>query len=97
MPGPAARVGDAHTCPLTTGVVPHVGGPVVGPGVTTVLVGGLPAATVGDLCVCTGPPDTIVTGSATVLIAERPAARLGSGTAHGGAVVGGHATVLVGG
>jgi uncharacterized Zn-binding protein involved in type VI secretion len=70
---------------------------VLGPGVGSVLVGGLPAATVGDLCVCTGPPDTIVSGSATVLVTGRPAARLGSGTAHGGAVVGGLATVLVGG
>lgn len=97
MSGPAARVGDGHTCPLSTGVVPHVGGPVLGPGVKTVLVGGLPAATVGDLCVCTGPPDTIVTGSATVLVGGRPAARLGSGTAHGGALVAGLASVLVGG
>jgi uncharacterized Zn-binding protein involved in type VI secretion len=70
---------------------------VLGPGVGSVLVGGLPAATVGDGCLCTGPPDTIVAGSATVLIGGRPAARLGSGTAHGGAVVGGLASVVVGG
>jgi uncharacterized Zn-binding protein involved in type VI secretion len=94
---PAARVTDMHACPMVTGVVPHVGGPVIGPGVPTVLIGGLPAAVVGDNCTCTGPPDSIVAGSATVLIGGKPAARLGSSTSHGGTVVAGLPTVLIGG
>lgn len=98
MSTPAARVGDAHTCPLVTGTVPHVGGPILPPGVSTVLVGGLPAAVVGTPCSCVGPPDVIVAGSASVLIGGRPAARLGSATAHGGAVIGpGAVSVLIGG
>jgi len=94
---PAARLTDMHTCPLFNGPVPHVGGPVTGPGVPTVLIGGLPAAVVGDLLVCVGPPDTIVMGSATVLISSKPAARLGDMTAHGGVIVMGHPTVQIGG
>lgn len=86
-----------HTCPLFNGPVPHVGGPVTGPGVPTVLIGGLPAAVVGDLLVCVGPPDTIVMGSTTVLISSRPAARQGDMTAHGGVIVMGHPTVQIGG
>lgn len=97
---PAARVTDMHVCPmLTPGVppIPHVGGPVTGPGAPTVLIGGLPAACVGDICVCVGPPDSIVKGSATVLIGGRPAARLGDSTAHGGSIVLGMPTVMIGG
>lgn len=97
---PAARLTDMHTCPMVTpGVppVPHVGGPVIGPGVATVLIGGLPAAVVGDNAVCVGPPDTIVKGSSTVLISNRPAARVGDTTAHGGSVVLGCMTVIIGG
>jgi uncharacterized Zn-binding protein involved in type VI secretion len=74
-----------------------VGGPVIGPGVPTVLIGGLPAAVVGDNAVCVGPPDVIVQGSTTVLIGGRPAARMGDSTAHGGSVVLGLPTVLIGG
>jgi uncharacterized Zn-binding protein involved in type VI secretion len=92
---PAARVTDMHVCPMTTGVVPHVGGPILPPGWITVLIGGIPAARVGDMCVCVGPPDAIVTGSATVLIGGMPAAHLGSLTAHGGTVVVGYPLVLV--
>jgi len=77
--------------------VPHVGGPLVGPGVPTVLIGSLPAAVVGDRAVCVGPPDAVVTGSKTVLIAGRPAARIGDTTAHGGSIVLGLPTVLIGG
>jgi uncharacterized Zn-binding protein involved in type VI secretion len=89
---------DMHTCPMVNpGGVPHVGGPVVGPGVATVLIGGMPAAVVGDMAVCTGPPDTIVQGSATVLIGGKPAARMGDLTAHGGSIVAGDPTVLIGG
>jgi len=78
------------------GPKPHVGGPVTGPGVTTVLIGGMPAAVQGDACICAGPPDTIVMGSTTVLIAERPAARLGDPTAHGGTISAGCVLVLIG-
>jgi len=86
-----------HTCPMVTGVVPHVGGPVVGPGKPTVLIGNMPAAVVGDSCTCVGPPDTIAKGSATVMIGNMPAARLGDSTAHGGSVVLGCFTVMIGG
>lgn len=94
---PAARLTDMHICPMVTGVVPHVGGPITGPGVPTVLIGGMPAAVVGDILVCTGPPDTIVKGSATVLIGGKPAARIGDMTAHGGNIVLGCFTVIIGG
>lgn len=94
---PAARLIDLHTCPMVTSLVPHVGGPVSGPGVATVLIGGIPAAVVGDICLCVGPPDTIVKGSSTVLIGGKPAARMGDQTAHGGVIVQGAPTVQVGG
>ncbi|WP_298420540.1 PAAR domain-containing protein [Kordia sp.] len=92
----AARITDMHVCPMTTGPVPHVGGPILPPGEPTVLIGGLPAAKVGDMCVCTGPPDSIVAGSATVLIGGMPAARMGDSTAHGGSIVLGCPTVMIG-
>lgn len=97
---PAARVSDMHTCPMQTpGVppIPHVGGPILPPGAPTVLIGGLPAATVGNQCTCVGPPDAIVKGSATVLIQGKPAARIGDTTSHGGAIVAGCPTVMIGG
>lgn len=97
---PAARITDMHVCPMLTPAVPpvpHVGGPVIGPGVPTVLIGGLPAAVVGDMLTCVGPPDTIIQGSATVLIGGKPAARLGDSTAHGGKIVLGFPTVMIGG
>ncbi len=93
----AARITDNHICPMVTGVVPHVGGPIAGPGVPTVLIGSLPAAVVTDLLVCTGPPDVIAKGSMSVLIGGRPAARQGDVTAHGGVIIGGLPTVLIGG
>ena len=95
MPMPAARVTDMHVCPMVTVLVPHVGGPILPPGALTVLIGGLPAARMGDLAVCVGPPDVIVLGSFTVLIKGQPAARLGDMTAHGGAIVMGFPTVLI--
>jgi uncharacterized Zn-binding protein involved in type VI secretion len=94
---PAARLTDPHVCPMVTVLVPHVGGPVTGPGAPTVLIGGMPASVVGDLCVCVGPPDTIAMGSTTVLIGGKPAARMGDPTAHGGTIVMGCPTVLIGG
>lgn len=97
--GPAARAGDMHICPMQTPAVvpvPHVGGPIL-PLPSTVLIGGLPAATLGQPCLCVGPPDTIVKGSLTVLINGRPAVRVGDTTAHGGTVILGWPTVLIGG
>lgn len=93
----AARVSDMHLCPMITGLVPHVGGPVLPAGCPTVLIGGLPAARVGDMCTCTGPPDTIAAGSGTVLIGGSPAARMGDSTAHGGVIIIGCPTVIIGG
>lgn len=97
MGNPAARVLDMHVCPQVTAGVPHVGGPVLPPGAPTVLIGGVPAARMGDLSVCVGPPDAIAAGSGTVKIGGVPAARLGDATAHGGTVVAGCPTVLIGG
>ncbi|MHB8798658.1 MAG: PAAR domain-containing protein [Thermoanaerobaculia bacterium] len=99
MPQPAARVTDMHTCPMQSPAVPpvpHVGGPILPPGCPTVLIGGLPAACVGDLAVCVGPPDVIVSGAFNVLVGGRPAARMGDPTAHGGVIVLGYPAVLVG-
>lgn len=97
----AARQTDIHTCPMQTPAfpspIPHVGGPVVGPGVPTVLIGSIPAAVMGDACICVGPPDTIVKGSATVMIGGKPAARVGDTCAHGGAITVGCPTVIIGG
>ena len=92
----AARVSDMHTCPMVTGTVPHVGGPVMPPGCPTVTIGGMPAACVGDILTCTGPPDTISNGSSTVTIGGKPAARLGDPTSHGGSIVLGCPTVNIG-
>lgn len=97
---PAARITDMHVCPMITPApvpIPHVGGPISGPCVPTVLIGALPAAVVGDMCICVGPPDTIVKGSATVMIGGKSAARMGDLTAHGGSVVLGLPTVMIGG
>ncbi|TVR54201.1 MAG: type VI secretion protein [Gemmatimonadales bacterium] len=97
---PAARLTDMHVCPMQTpGLppIPHVGGPIAGPGVPTVLIGSLPASVVGDMAVCVGPPDSVVQGSATVLIGGMPAARVGDSTAHGGSIVLGCFTVMIGG
>lgn len=97
MGKPAARITDMHICPMVTGIIPHVGGPILPPGAPTVLIGGLPAARVGDMAVCVGPPDTILVGSGTVMIGGMPAARMGDSTAHGGTIVMGLPTVLIGG
>ena len=97
---PASRLTDMHTCPMQTPAVPpipHVGGPIVGPGAPTVLIGSMPASVMGDNCVCVGPPDSIVKGSATVMITNKPAVRLGDSTAHGGSIVLGLPTVMIGG
>lgn len=99
MGKPAARLMDMHICPMVTpGLppIPHVGGPITGPGCPTVMIGGMPAAVMGDLCVCVGPPDTIVLGSTGVMIGGKPAARMGDQCAHGGAIAVGCPTVLIG-
>ena len=93
---PAARATDMHVCPMVTGIVPHVGGPVLPPCAPTVLTGGLPQARVSDMATCVGPPDVIAMGSFTVLVCGMPAARLGDVTAHGGTIVLGLPTVLIG-
>jgi len=92
---PAARVGDMHVCPMVTVLVPHVGGPILPPGAVTVLLGGQPAARVGDIMTCVGPPDVIVLGSFTVMFQGQPAAYMGSLTAHGGVVVMGYPMVMI--
>jgi len=96
----AARLTDFHECPMLTPAavpIPHVGGPIIGPGEPTVLIGGVPAARVGDMALCVGPPDSIVTGSASVIIGGSPAARLGDKTAHGGQIMLGAFNVMIGG
>lgn len=97
---PAARVTDMHVCPMQTpGVppIPHVGGPILPPCTPTVIIGFLPAAKVGDMAMCVGPPDTIVKGSTTVMIGGAPAARMGDMTAHGGNIAIGFPQVMIGG
>ena len=99
MSKPAACLGDAHTCPMVNpgpAAIPHVGMPIVGPGAPTVLIGGKPAAVQGDMCPCVGPPDSIAAGSSGVFFEGKPAARMGDPTAHGGVIVGGNPTVLIG-
>jgi uncharacterized Zn-binding protein involved in type VI secretion len=96
---PAARLTDMHVCPMVTpGVppIPHVGGPIIG-GAPTVLTGKMPQARATDMCVCVGPPDMIALGSFTVLVCKLPAARMGDLSGHGGSVVMGCPTVLIGG
>lgn len=98
---PGARIADAHVCPMVTPAgpvpVPHVGGPVIGPGVPTVMVGGMAASVVGDTCTCVGPPDSLMMGSSTVMIGGKPAVRVGDVSAHGGSVTVGCPTVMIGG
>ena len=96
MGQPAARVTDMHVCPMVTGVVPHVGGPILPPCAPTVLTVGLPQARISDLLTCVGPPDVIAVASTTVLVSGLPAARMGDMTAHGGVIVLGAPTVLIG-
>ena len=98
MPPTSPIIQSAHVCPAVTVIVPHVGGPILGPGAPTVIVGGVfPNSVVGDIAICIGPPSTVVKGSATVLMCKKPAARIGDNTAHGGVIVSGLPTVIVGG
>jgi uncharacterized Zn-binding protein involved in type VI secretion len=93
---PAARITDMHVCPMVTVLVPHVGGPILPPGCPTVLIGMLPAARMTDMATCVGPPDMIMMGSPTVLIGNLMAARIGDPTMHGGVIVLGCFTVMIG-
>lgn len=104
---PAARINDMHICPVPVPPMvcpPHVGGPIL-MGCPTVMIGGMPAARVGDMAACLGPPvvgppgppDAIAVGSSTVMIGGMPAARVGDATAHGGMVTVGCPTVMIGG
>ncbi|RDA61908.1 type VI secretion protein [Hafnia paralvei] len=98
MGKPAARVTDMHTCPMSTvGLppIPHVGGPILPPGVPTVIIAGVPAATVGSIALCVGAVDNIVVGSFKVLINKKPAARIGDTCLHGGIIVTGCPTVII--
>lgn len=92
----AARIFDSHVCTMAT-PNPHVGGVILPPGCPTVLIGGMPAARMGDLCACAGPPNAIIGGSSSVLIGAMPAARVGDPTSHGGTLVSGYPTVIIGG
>lgn len=94
---PAARITDMHVCPAVTGIVPHVGGPIIGPGEATVLIEKLPASIVGDSVTCVGPPDSVAMGSMTVMIGGKQAARMGDLCNHGGSIVLGAFTVMIGG
>jgi len=97
MGQPAARITDMHVCPMVNpNGSPHVGGPILPPGEPTVLIGGLPAAVLGDMATCAGPPDSLVAGSSTVFIGGKPAVRMGDSTSHGGSIVQGLPTVLIG-
>lgn len=92
----AARVTDNHKCPLAEpGPVRHEGGPI-SHGDSTVLIANQPAARLGDVAVCIGPPDSVKGGSPTVLIGNKQAARMGDPTMHGGVIVAGCPTVKIG-
>ena len=96
MPGPVATVGSMHTCPMVTGTTPHVGGPITGPGAPNVLHNGKPAAVVGDLCTCVGPPDMLVQGHPSILHNGKPAVCQNDPTAHGGLVSQGEPNIIHG-
>ncbi|NER18525.1 PAAR domain-containing protein [Spongiivirga citrea] len=96
MPGPIATIGSMHVCPMVTGTTPHVGGPVSGPGAPNILVNGKPAALMGDICVCVGPPDTIAQGAPSVFFNGTPVACMGDMTAHGGTITVGEPNVIIG-
>lgn len=93
---PIATVGSMHTCPMCTGTTPHVGGPIIGPGIPTVLVNNKPVAVVGDQCACSGPPDVIAQGASNVFIGGKPVASVGDMTAHGGMITEGSPNVFIG-
>lgn len=88
---PAARLGDLHACPT------HGGGPIVTPCCPQVLIEFMPAARLTDLCICAGAPcDAIVRASTTVMTGGLFQARLSDQTAHGGVIITGAVTVIIG-
>ena len=93
---PIAAVTNMHVCPMVTGVVPHVGGPIIGPGAPNVMINGKPAALMGDMCTCMGPPDVIAMGNPSILINGIPAVCQGDMTAHGGIITVGEPNVMIG-
>ncbi|MFA9371106.1 MAG: PAAR domain-containing protein [Labilibaculum antarcticum] len=92
---PIATMGSMHMCPMCSGLVPHVGGPISGPGAPNVLINGKPAALMGDMCVCVGPPDVVAQGNPSVLINGVPVVCQGDMTAHGGIVMSGEPNILI--
>jgi uncharacterized Zn-binding protein involved in type VI secretion len=97
MPQPAARITDNHTCPMAEGPKPHVGGPIIEAGQTSVLAEFLLVGVVGATCTCVGPPDKVSKGSSTVFACNKEVARIGDTTQHGGVIVTGSSSVIVGG
>lgn len=96
MPGKqVATLGSMHVCPLCSGLVPHIGGPIIGPGHTNILFNGKPAVTVGDMCTCTGPPDMLAQGNPAVMMNGKPTVCVGNLTAHGGTVITGESNILI--
>jgi uncharacterized Zn-binding protein involved in type VI secretion len=87
---------DFHSCPMVTVLVAHGGGPIIGPCAPTVPICQQPAARVTDMATCVGPPDAIVKGAFTTLISGLPAARVTDQTVHGGLIVVGCPTVIIG-
>ena len=80
-------INTMHTCPMTTGNTPHVGGPIIGPGCSTATLNGIPIALQGDKCICAaGGQDVILQGCPTATINGVPIALQGSPTAHGGTI-----------
>jgi uncharacterized Zn-binding protein involved in type VI secretion len=79
---------------MVTGIVPHIGGPIL-LGEFTVITGKMPQARIGDMAICIGPPDMIALGSTGVIVGKMPAARMGDMTAHGGVIVGGYPGVII--
>lgn len=95
MPGPIVTIGSMHVCPMCSGTVPHVGGPVTGPGAPNILINNKPASVMGDMCTCVGPPDTIIQGETSVLFNGIPAVSIGAMTVHGGSVTVGEANIII--
>lgn len=93
---PIARITDIHICPVVSGIIPHVGGPLLQVSVVTVLMGGLPAAQVSGMLSCIGAVDTIIVGSTTVLVGAIPVARFSDKCAHGGTLITCFPTILIG-
>jgi len=98
MPPAAVILLSTHVCPqVTPASTPHVGGVILGKGEPTVQIGGFTAACKDDSAICLGPPNSIKTGSLTVFFKDKPAARVGDITEHGGTIATGIFNVIIGG